>query len=371
MRTNILITSIGLPSTKIGSWNIMFSRLIEAKPSLFTHIICPKSESNQSDFKYHIVNPPLIKSYKFQKIVKHYRYRNYYRVLKKILKSENYVTINIIDNINMLLSIHQLLEKNNLRHKAILIYHLHGYELYIDDSSLFYKSADKLLVLTNTTYNNLLKEKQDYPCRIKQIYNGIDTNLFYPIPQEKQINIRKELNFEEDKIYYLWVSQDRKKKGLHVILEAWETFIKDKPNVRLLVIGTDKDKYQKEQVIFLGRILNNQLPKYYQIATFFLFSTLCHEGHPLALTEALVSGCYCLASNIKPIPEVLNNGEYGVLVPSPDRSKSWVEALDYAYLRYEKKGHEFKIPNKKYSLINWFDNMEGLIQEEHNTRIIG
>ncbi|BAO74403.1 glycosyltransferase family 4 protein [Winogradskyella sp. PG-2] len=370
MKTNILITSIGLPSTKIGSWNIMFSKLIEAKPSLFTHIICPKSNNNQSDSKYYIVNPPLIKSYKFQKIVKHYRYRNYYKVLKKILNREDFVTINIIDNINMLLSIHQLLEKDNLRHKVVLIYHLHGYELSIENKSLFYKSADKLLVLTNTTYSNQIKVKRDSPCKIKQIYNGIDTELFYPISKYEQAEIRRELNFEEDKTYYLWVSQDRKKKGLQVVLEAWETFIKDKPNVRLLVIGTDKYKYKKAQVVFVGRKLNNQLPKYYQIATFFLFSTLCHEGHPLALTEALVSGCYCLASKIDPIPEVLNNGEYGVLVANPNNPKSWIIALDATFKSYKIEGHKFTIPNRKYSLLNWFNNMENLIQEEHNINAV-
>jgi glycosyltransferase involved in cell wall biosynthesis len=365
MNNNILITSIGLPSTEIGSWNIMLSKLIDAKPFLFTHIICPKSDSDQSYSKYHIVQPYKIKSYKFQKIVKHYRYKNYYKVLKKILQNEQYVTVNIIDNINMLLSIHQLLKKDNLRKKVVLIYHLHGFDLSINDKSLFYKSADKLFVLTNTTHQILEKEKQNLPCRIKQIYNGIDTDLFRPVPKSQQQIIKEELNFEDNITYYLWVSQDRKKKGLHVILEAWELFVEDKPNVRLLVIGTEKDKYNKKQVVFLGRILNHQLPRYYQIATFFLFSTLCHEGHPLALTEALVSGCYCLASHIEPIPEVLNNGEYGVLVEYPDNSKSWVKSLNEALVNYEKEGNQFKLPNKKYSLKNWFNNMENLIQEEH------
>ena len=308
MKTNILISYIGLPSTKIGSWNIMLSKLILAKPSLFSHILCPKSENDQSDTKYHIIKPPKIDSYKFQKIVKHYRYKNYYKALKQIISKEEKVTISIIDNINLLLSIHQLLEKDNLREKVIIIYHLHGYDLYINDKSLFFKSVDKLLVLSDSSGNLLKTEQQNIPCKIKQIYNGIDTDLFYPVSKNNQTEIKNELGLEDEIIYYLWVSQDRKKKGLHVILDAWAIFSKDKSNVRLLVIGTETNKYKALKVLFLGRILNSQLPKYYQISTFFLFSTLCHEGHPLALTEALVSGCYTLASKIDPIPEILSNG---------------------------------------------------------------
>ncbi len=365
MKINILISTIGLPSTTIGSWNIMFSKLIEAKPFLFTYIICPVSVNDQSEAKYHIVKPYKIKSHKFQVFFKHYRFKNYYKVLKKIVEQKQFVTVNIIDNINMLLSMHQLLKKDNLRDKVVLIYHLHGFDICIKDKSLFYESADKILVLTQTTYQIQQRDKKKSPCKIRQIYNGIDTDLFYPILKEKQQIVRKELNFEDDIIYYLWVSQDRKKKGLHVVLEAWEVFVKEKPNVRLLVIGTDKSKYSKEQVIFLGRMLNNQLPRYYQITTFFLFSSLCHEGHPLALTEALVSGCYCLASNIEPIPEILNNGEYGVLVKFPDQPKSWLDALNLALKDYQKFGTKFMVPDKKYSLKNWFNTMENFILEEH------
>ena len=203
------------------------------------------------------------------------------------------------------------------------------------------------------------------PCKVKQIYNGIDTNLFKPVNIEKQQSLLRELDLKTDTTYYLWLSQDRKKKGLHIVLEAWTEFIKDKENIHLLVIGT-KDYGPKEKVTFLGRIENSELPKFYQIATFFIFSTLCHEGHPLALTEALKSGCYCLSSNIDPLSEVLNNGSYGVLVDSPNNPESWLNSLNNTLEDYENNGNTFKILDEVYSLDSWMNTIESSILEEHN-----
>lgn len=364
MKVNVLISYIGLPSDKIGSWNLMFTRLLVAKPNLFTHIICPKTSNYEDDEKYYFVKPPKINSYKFQKIFKHYRYRNYYKQLKKILSRESEITINIVDNINMLFTIHQLLIKDKNRDKVRIIYHLHGFDIDIHNKVDFYNAIDSLLVLTNTSAIIHKERLSDFNfCQINQIYNGIDSEKFKPVPLSVQKEIKKRLNLDENSIYYLWLSQDREKKGLHVIINAWRDFSKDKPNIRLLVIGTDKDKYQESQVSFLGRIPNNELPKYYQIASFFLFSTLCNEGHPLALTEALISGCYCLSSNIEPLPEILDYGNYGVLVDNPQSSISWINHLEKTYQDYINNGHRFKIPISKYSLKSWLSNMEKLLLE--------
>ena len=130
------------------------------------------------------------------------------------------------------------------------------------------------------------------------------------------------------------------------------------------MIGT-KDYGPIERITFLGRIENNELPKFYQVATFFIFSTLCHEGHPLALTEALKSGCYCLVSNIDPLNEVLDNGNYGVLVDFPNNPESWLKSLNTTLEDYNTNGNKFNIPAELYSLDNWMNTIESYILEEH------
>lgn len=365
MKVNILMSQISLPNTSIGSWNIMFTKLIANKPNLFTHIITPKAEQKISNAVYHDVKPQLIQSHKLQKIFKNSKYKNYFKPLKKILANNNFATINVIDNKNLLIALHKYLVKNKLRDKVRIIYHLHGFDVKGVDRNHFFQALDTFLVLTNTSYQNQVNLQHALSCKVKQIYNGVDTKLFKPISEQEQKSIKRKLGLKNDTSYYLWLSQDRKKKGLHVVLEAWSDFIKDKENVHLIVIGT-KDYGPKEQVTFLGRIKNTELPKFYQISTFFIFSTLCHEGHPLALTEALKSGCYCLTSDIDPLSEVLNNGEYGVLVEVPNDPDSWLKSLNITLEDYKINGNRFKIPEELYCIDNWMNTIEFYILEEHN-----
>jgi glycosyltransferase involved in cell wall biosynthesis len=49
----------------------------------------------------------------------------------------------------------------------------------------------------------------------------------------------------------------------------------------------------------------------------FVFPSL-YEGLGIALIEAMAAGCVCVASNTGPIPEVVQDGNDGVLVPPGD-----------------------------------------------------
>ena len=366
MKVNILISNMSLPSTKIGSWNLMFTRLLKHKPRLFTHIIAPASKEALNEVQYFPVKPVKIKSYKLQSLLGNYRFKNYLKPLKTILKTCDFATINVIDNKNLAVALDEYLKSSGLRKKVKIIYHLHGYDIVYGNMQKFYNAVDTLIVITKSSYQYQLDKHHALPCKVRQLYNGVDTNLFKPVDSSIQTVIKERLGFSNDKTYYLWLSQDRKKKGLHVVLEAWQKFIENKPNVELLVIGT-KDYGDLNQVSFFGRIPNHQLSQYYQIATFFIFSTLCHEGQGLALTEALKSGCYCLASNIDPISEVLENGNYGVLVDNPNHPLSWVETLERTLTDYKNNGNSFKIPSERYDFDVWMDAMESIIFDEHQT----
>ena len=54
-----------------------------------------------------------------------------------------------------------------------------------------------------------------------------------------------------------------------------------------------------------------------------------HEGHPLALLEALSLGCAVLATRVGGVPEIVRDGETGLLVPAedPDALAAGLDAL--------------------------------------------
>jgi len=168
------------------------------------------------------------------------------------------------------------------------------------------------------------------------------------------------------KIYFLWLSQDRPKKGLHIILRAWQQLAQKYDNIELLVIGT-KDKVHGKQIRWLGRIPNDQLPEYYQSVDFYLFPTLWHEGFGLSLAEAMKCGAICIASDIDPVSEVLGDGKYGRVVSFPHSPESWVKSIEEEMEKYIKKNNSNpyakNTPEKIYDLEEWCTNLERLMQK--------
>jgi glycosyltransferase involved in cell wall biosynthesis len=57
----------------------------------------------------------------------------------------------------------------------------------------------------------------------------------------------------------------------------------------------------------------------------FIFPSL-YEGLGIALIEAMAAGCACVASSAGPIPEVVRDGEDGILVP-PGNSEAIAAAV--------------------------------------------
>ena len=111
--------------------------------------------------------------------------------------------------------------------------------------------------------------------------------------------------------------------------------------MELLVIGTNNNIVNKG-VRFLGQIPNNQLAQYYQLADFYLFPTLCHEGFGLSLAEALKCGLYCIASNNGSVAEVLNYGEYGRVIENPNLVKNWVSEIGLSIKDYIQNNKELR-----------------------------
>ena len=328
-RNNILISHIGIPSDVIGSWNVLFTNLIDSDTSVFTHIISPKPIREINDVNHFIVEEPTFAVYKIGSLIKHYKKKVYWKGLKKILvKSTDSVSVvNIVDNIGILLAIDFFSKKQGFRNKIQINFFLRGFN-FSKDTENIYNAIDQLILMSKSSYLDQIKNNHSIPCEVKLLRNGINSTIFYPLVESKKIELRNQLNFNNDKKYFLWVSQDRPKKGLKIILKAWGELVKNNSNLELIIIGT-QNKIIGKQITWLGRKPNSDLAKYYQATDYYLFSSLCHEGQPRSLTEALKCGAKCLASNIDPISEVLHEGDLGLLVDYPNFTSSWVNAINY------------------------------------------
>lgn len=160
--------------------------------------------------------------------------------------------------------------------------------------------------------------------RFSVIPNGINTDLFYPIPEiERQKNRIIVTN-----------SADTPLKGLHYLLPAVANICKSRP-IRLIVIGTPKKKGHviklirslgiAQHVTFTGRISHEEFVRQYARATMAVVPSV-YEGFGLPAGEAMACGVPVISTTGGALPEVV--GDAGILVPPGDS-----DALENSILR--------------------------------------
>ena len=353
----ILISQVPLPYSRIGSWTTLYHNYLSNNHSI-DYIICEKPETLYNRIDYGLViNNNLLKVEK--KFFKN-SYLGYFKALEKIIETNDKFIIQIIDNFGIVKPLLNFLNTKKKRNQCYLQFFYHGFSPFYENflGRWFFEGIDEMVLLTHDSY----KAHKDYytvlPIKFSVLHNGIDTSKFHKVSFEEKENLRKQLGFINKKVF-IWCSQDRPKKGLDFILDVWKRInIREKDAV-LLVIGANRD-INLDGVSFLGRIPNNDLPKYYQMADCYLFPTLWHEGFGLSLIEALHCGCYCIASANGGIPEVLQYGNLGKLIENPNFIEDWVQAIE-SFLN-QKETHNILIPENLYSTKSWNEGMNTIIE---------
>jgi glycosyltransferase involved in cell wall biosynthesis len=132
------------------------------------------------------------------------------------------------------------------------------------------------------------------------------------------------------------------KKGLPVTLCAFSTFLKKHPNARLTIAGEgallpELQKFAREtgvadRVSFTGFVSQEQLREIYYRSHIFLHPSQTgadgnQEGIPNSMLEAMATGLPVFGTEHGGIPEAIESGVSGVLVPERDE-----EALARALL---------------------------------------
>jgi phosphatidylinositol alpha-mannosyltransferase len=124
----------------------------------------------------------------------------------------------------------------------------------------------------------------------------------------------------------LFVGRMEPRKGLRYLLQAFPYVKQEFPTARLLVVGgyseEDVESYRRyirrhgiADVIFVGYVSEQDLPRYYRTADVFCAPSTGFESFGIILLEAMAVGRATVASDIPGYREVLTHGEEGLLVP--------------------------------------------------------
>lgn len=136
----------------------------------------------------------------------------------------------------------------------------------------------------------------------------------------------------------LFVGRLEPRKGLDQLLHAMTRLKTTRPDLRLYVVGDgpDRDRCQqllparlRSDVVFLGRVDADELPRFYASSDLFVAPALGGESFGIVLIEAMAAGCTVVASDIPGYASVVTDGVDGRLVPprDPDALAAAIGAL--------------------------------------------
>ncbi len=354
----ILISQFALPYNGIGSWTTLYANYITRHKHLIDYIICPQPAATFDTVQYGFIKHGL--ESKIRARFDRKNYAEYLQPLKNIIEPGEKYIIQIVDNQGILLHLDAFVSKHYRRSDFHIQYFHHGFSPFASKNKAagLFSAIDELILLTLDSYKYFKQYYTVFPCKVAILHNGIDTSKFVVADTDTKTLIKQNFGLE-GKTVFIWCSQDRPKKGLDLILDAWKKVYDPNRNIALLVIGTSRE-IKVDGVSVIGRIPNDQLPQYYHASDVYLFPTLCKEGFGLTLIEALHCGNYCIASASGGVPEVLQYGKLGKLIENPNFVGEWFQAIsDYLH---EKPDHP-QISKSLYSMQSWNQGMDRIIND--------
>ena len=299
----------------------------------------------------------------FVAVIRLWKFR---KVILNLFGDNRRVVFCVLDDHKLSLALNRFLKKNGLRDRSKIIFFMHGYDYALDlhKRENFYRALDCLVLMSRSSYNHHINSVHSIEASIYILPAGVEEDRFYRVSEEERQRVRKSLGWREGRKYFAWCSVPRSKKGLIVILNAWQSIVRNRSDVTLIVIGAEGFG-EYDGVTFIGPLNNWEIPRYLQASDFFIFSTLCHEGHPLSLTEALRCGSICLASNIDPVAEILADGQFGRLVEIPHDPRSWVNAIAEELEKFEssngRNSYLGNIPENIYTYSQWKTSLKKIV----------
>jgi 1,4-alpha-glucan branching enzyme len=184
------------------------------------------------------------------------------------------------------------------------------------------KRSRKLIAVSDFTRRELTQYYGISENRIRVIHNGVDTQKFQPVADKRQV--KAELGFNPDDLAIVSVGRLYARKGLFTLIESMPAVVKRFPHAKFIVSGKGQsDEMRKlvshaeqlgvrESIVFTGYYPDAKLPKLYQAADIFAFSTF-YEHHPFAVLEALSTGLPVVTTKVGGIPETITEGKDGFM----------------------------------------------------------
>ncbi|MCP4545700.1 MAG: glycosyltransferase family 4 protein [bacterium] len=187
------------------------------------------------------------------------------------------------------------------------------------------RGADHVVAVSRALRNKMIALGLA-PDRITVVSNGIDSTRFHP---RDRAACRSELNLEPDPFIFLFIGSMRKIKGVFNLIEAFTALPDDlRRQARLVMIGDGELRQEVADrigalgadsgITLLPPVDHDGIPAWLGAADCLVLPSVM-EGYPNVLVEALACERPVIASRVGGIPEIVRDGETGILIPPEEQ----------------------------------------------------
>jgi len=201
---------------------------------------------------------------------------------------------------------------------------------------IVFRKARRILAVADAVKQDVVSSNW-YVAREKLfvLENSVDCDRFAQ-PTISRAEARRQLEVPSEAVVFGTIGRLAPTKGLSYLLDAFCTVRKRVPLAHLVLLGDGPSRAELEQIAarndcpeaihFLGYRPN--IDQLLQGIDVFVLASVA-EGMPRVVLEAMAAGVPCVSTNVGGIPEMLDQGAVGMLVPPRDS-----EALAYAMLAW-------------------------------------
>jgi glycosyltransferase involved in cell wall biosynthesis len=214
-----------------------------------------------------------------------------------------------------------------------LVISLHGSDIYLAErhwalvgaTGLVFRRAAAITACSSDLHGRGVRLGAPVE-RSRVVPYGVDPGEFRPDAQARA-QVRAELGLSDDEQIVFGMGRLVAKKGFGVLIEAWPQVLEQHPRALLVIAGNGDLREPLEQqarglgiqhrVRFVGTLERSRAAAYIAAADVFALPIVREgvDGLPNVLLEAMGAGRAVVASRVAGVPDVIDDGIHGLIVP--------------------------------------------------------